>query len=228
MSKSFTFVPRSTNQSHGNKPRPTPTISLADFVVKSGRDSGVEIPENSPKSSTFKFREQPKRRPAKKVSFEISSPAPSKITKTVPLAPKKLKQPLDFNKSTILKKRRDGKPPLHPNVLAVRNIEDSLVMEKAVMLRNTRRRMADTEKEIAQLKETNEQIMSDLCESCIENDLWREAHKASEKYIYQLEIVSKLYDTLIQHAKLINSTNKKPVIQFSPDGFVTIIAEDIN
>ena len=227
MSKSLTFVPRSTNKSRGNNPRPRPTISLADFVVKSGKDSGIEIPHDSSKSNTFKFREQPKRSDAKKVSFEISSPVPSKTIKTVPPAPKKPKQTLDFKKSVILK-RRGGKPPLHPNVIAVRNIEDSLAMEKAVMLRNTRRRMANTEKEIAQLKEINEQIMGDLCESCVENDLWREAHKASEKYIYQLEIVSKLYDTLIQHAKLINSTNKKPVIQFSPDGFVSIIAEDIN
>ncbi len=231
MSQSFTFVPRSTNKDRRSTPRPTPTISLADFIVKSGNDSGVAIPDNSQKNSTFKFREQPKRKPKrkpeKKVSFEISTPPSSKKIKTVPPAPKKLKQPLDFNKSTILKNRRT-KPPLHPNIAAVRNIEDSLVMEKAVMLRNTRRRMANTEKEIAQLKETNEQIMGDLCESCMENDLWREAHKASEKYIYQLEIVSKLYNSLIQQAKLITSVNKKPVIQFSPDGFVSIIGEDIN
>jgi hypothetical protein len=227
MSQSFTFVPRSTNKDRRSTRRPTPTISLADFIVKSGNDSGVAIPDNSQKNSTFKFREKPKRKLAKKVSFEISSPPSSKTVNTVPLAPKKLKQPLDFNKSTILKNRRT-KPPLHPNIAAVRNIEDSLVMEKAVMLRNTRRRMANTEKEFAQLKETNEQIMGDLCESCMENDLWREAHKASEKYIYQLEIVSKLYNSLIQQAKLITSVNKKPVIQFSPDGFVSIIGEDIN
>ena len=170
MSQSFTFVPRSTNKDRRStrRPTPTPTISLADFIVKSGNDSGVTIPDNSQKSSTFKFREKPKRKPEKKVSFEISTPPSSKKIKTVPPAPKKFKQPLDFNKSTILKNRRT-KPPLHPNIAAVRNIEDSLVMEKAVMLRNTRRRMANTEKEFAQLKETNEQIMGDLCEV---SELW--------------------------------------------------------
>ena len=228
MSKSFTFVPRSTNKSRGNKPRPTPTISLADFVVKSGKDSGVAIPDDSPKSSTFKFREQPKRKPTNKVSFEISSPVPQKHIKTVPAAPKKIPKKLDFEKSTILKKRRNGKPPLHPNAPFVRNIEDSLAMEKAVMLRNTRRQIADAHKEITHLRETNEEIMNDLCESCLENDLWREATRASEQYIYQLEIVSKLYNALIQQAKLITSVNKKPVIQFSPDGFVSIIDEEIN
>ena len=227
MSQSFTFVPRPTNNSRSRENRrPNHSVSLADFVVSSGEKVGIKIPENkSTKLPNYKYREQPVRKPRKKVTFQVSTPETNKVKK-VPDAPKKASLDLKMEKS-VIKQRRGGKPPLHPKVTAVRNIEDSLAMEKAVMLRNTIRRISDIEKELTTTKEINNELMCNLCECCAEMDLWRDLQDKSAAYIYQLELVSQLYNALVSQGRMIAGSNKKPVMKFSPDGFISIVGEEI-
>ena len=87
MSQSFTFVPRSTNNNRSRENRrPNHSVSLADFVVSSGEKVGIKIPENkSTKLPNYKYREQPVRKPRKKVTFQVSTPETNKVKKVVEL-----------------------------------------------------------------------------------------------------------------------------------------------
>ena len=95
------------------------------------------------------------------------------------------------------------------------------------MLRNTIRRISDIEKELTTTKEINNELMCNLCECCAEMDLWRDLQDKTAAYIYQLELVSQLYNALVSQGRMIAGSNKKPVMKFSPDGFISIVGEEI-
>jgi len=202
MNKSITFIPRSSDNTRRAKPRQrfAHNVSLADFVIIHEKNAeNTHVSEKKPeKSRPYKFRKQPARKSQKSVTFDVPDPV-----KNPPMTNKNDTDKINTSPS---KSRHAGKPPLHPGVANAKNIENSLEMEQAVMFRNTRRRMANAEKEIKRLREINQKIMKDL----------RRANNAAA-----------ICDAIYRDALTIIRNNKKPVIRINSEGMISIIAEDI-